>query len=106
MVPERQIDGFVRFHHQPNMHKSSGGIAIWDPSGEEDHSCLFYEFDEHLALPPEANMFDFELRNTLGCRTIELLKCYRLTFERDGYELDLTWTAVSLAHSTRDPEQL
>jgi hypothetical protein len=106
MVPELKLDGFFYFYHRPNMHKSSGGVGIWDPSAEEDHSCTFYEFDEHLALPPEANMFDFELDNTLSCRTIELQKTYKLAFQREGFEVDLIWDAITEPHSTKDPEKL
>lgn len=106
MVPERDLDGMVYFYHRPNMLKSSGGVIMWDPSGEEDHDCVFYEFDEHLALPPEANMFDFELRNTLKCRTVELQKVYHMTFQREGFEIDLTWTAITPPHGSREPEEL
>lgn len=106
MVPERDIDGFVYFYHRPNMNKSCGGIGMWDHTGEEDHNCLFYEFDEHMALPPEANMFDFELRSTLSVRTIELQKCYHITFNRQGYEIDLTWTAITPAHATQDYDEI
>src|SRR5690349_13161005 len=91
MIPERGIDGFIYFYHRPNMLKSSCGVSLWDNSWDEIHNCLFWEFDEHLHLPPGANMFNFELDSTLSCKTVELQKSYRLSFEREGYEVDLAW---------------
>lgn len=105
-IPERGLDGWVYFFHRPNMQKSTAGVAMWDSTGDEVHNCVFYEFDENLAFPDGAEMFDFALDNGVRCQTVEVQKEYRLGFDREGFEVDLTWTAVMPPHSTRDPEEL
>jgi hypothetical protein len=42
-------------------------------------------------------MFDFELDNTLSCRTIELQKTCKLAFQHEGFVVDLIWDAITEA---------
>ena len=108
-IPERKANGFVYFYHRPNMKLSAGGAALWDPSGEDTYNCLFYEWDEHQALPADAEMFDFALRDGTGL-TVELkepLTSYHFAFRGDGCQLDLTWEAiiapVEMMHGSVNP---
>ena len=94
MVPERQIDGWAYFYHRPNMNLSAGGVALWDPSGEQSYDCLFYEWDEHQALPDGADMYDFSLRNGLTVECVEPLKSFRVSFKNADCQLELTWDAI------------
>jgi hypothetical protein len=98
MVPERKLDGWVYMYHRPNMKLSAGGIGLWDPSGQEIYDCLYYNLDEHQALPDGADMHDFTLRNGLTARTVEPLKQYQFSFDGDGCQAELTWTALMEPH--------
>jgi len=40
MEPSRDLSGFVYFHHRPNMGYTMGGVAAWDPSGDETWKML------------------------------------------------------------------
>ena len=94
MIPEREIHGWIYFHHRPNMKMSVGGVALWDPSGANIHDCLFYRRDDCLALPDGADMFDFTLDNSLAVRTVEPLRAYHYTFNNNGLEVDVVWKAI------------
>ena len=91
LVPERKIDGVVYFWHRPNMNLSAGGLALWDPSGEEAYDCLLYEFSYFNALPESADMFRCTLDNGLSVECPEPLESYGLSFKGDGGALDLSW---------------
>lgn len=98
MIPERKLNGWICFYHRPNMNLSAGGVALWDPSGEHPYDCLYYQWDEHLALPTDANMHDFTLDNGLTVECVEPLVEYRTQYKQIGCELDLHWTAVMEPH--------
>ncbi|WP_028935463.1 DUF7065 domain-containing protein [Pseudonocardia spinosispora] len=93
-VPDRDLTGWVYFYHRPNMRYSVGGIALWDPSGENQIDCLYYDWGNTVPLPPDADMFDFSLDNglTVACR--KPLQSFKLDFAGDGCTLDLTWDAL------------
>jgi hypothetical protein len=92
-VPERLLSGFVHFYHRPNMHYTVGGVGLWDPSGETELDCLYYDFSETVPLAPGAEMFDFTTANGLSVNCLEPLRSYRLKYVSDSCTVDLRWRA-------------
>lgn len=101
-VPERALSGFVYFYHRPNMRYSFGGVGLWDPSGQYQHDCLHYDW-EMSPFDPKTDMFEFTLRNTLSVTCTEPLQSYRMTYDRDGCDLDLEWSAFMPPHGSGFP---
>ncbi|WP_293002218.1 hypothetical protein [Mycobacterium sp.] len=97
-APERNLCGFIYFYFRPNMNLVVAGPAIWDHTGEDVYNCLYYGWDQHLAIPPNAEMFNFELSNSLSCKMIDPLRKYRFGYDRHGVKIDLTWTALAEPH--------
>src|ERR1044071_5403550 len=73
-IPERLTSGWVYFYHRPNMNYTVGGVALWDPSGEYEWDCLYYDWCETVALQPGADMFDFATANGLTVKCNQPLK--------------------------------
>lgn len=94
-VPERNLSGFIYFYFRPNMNLVVAGPAIWDHTGEDVYNCLYYGWDQHLAIPENAEMFDFELPNSLSCKMVEPQKEYHFGYNRHGVKIDLIWTALA-----------
>jgi hypothetical protein len=92
-VPERQLTGWVYFYHRPNMNYSVGGMALWDPSGEHEWDCLYYDWSETVALPAGAEMFDFSLHNGLTVSCEQPLRSFTLAYDNHDCRLDLGWEA-------------
>jgi len=92
-VPERNLSGFIYYYFRPNMNLVVAGPAVWDNSGEDVYNCRYFGWDQHLAIPEGADMYDFELSNSLGAKMIEPQQEYRFWYDRNGFTLDLTWTA-------------
>jgi hypothetical protein len=93
-IPERSLNGFVYVYHRPNMNYSVSGVGIWDPSGADTYDCVHYDLGDTLPLPSDAEMFDFTLPNSMSMRCVKPLHEYHITFDRNGCDLDLTWTGV------------
>jgi hypothetical protein len=58
-----------------------------------ERNCLYYGWDQHLAIPGGAEMFDFDLSNSLSCKMIQPQREYQFGYDRHGVRFDLTWTA-------------
>jgi hypothetical protein len=97
-VPERRIHGYVYFYFRPNMNLAAGGPLIFDPSGEDIYNCVYWDWDTTQAFPERAEMFDFQLGNSLRVETIALLKSYRFTYEKSHCRIDLRWDAIMEPH--------
>lgn len=97
-VPERNLCGFIYFYFRPNMNLVVAGPAVWDNTGEDVYNARYYGWDQHLAIPAGADMFNFELSNSLTCRMISPQKEYHFTYNRHGFKLDLVWTAWAEPH--------
>lgn len=97
-VPERNLCGFIYFYFRPNMNLVVAGPAIWDHTGEDVYNCLYYGWDQHLTIPEGAEMFNYQLSNSLSCKMIEPQKEYRFGYDRNGVKIDLTWTALAEPH--------
>jgi hypothetical protein len=97
-VPERNLSGFIYFYWRPNMNLVVAGPAIWDHTGEDVYNCLYYGWDQHLAIPDGAEMFNFELSNSLSCQMIQPQQEYRFGYDRNDVKFDLNWTAMAEPH--------
>jgi hypothetical protein len=96
-VPERDISGIMYVHHRPNHGVVWAGTALWDPSGDRRNSCLFQDWRLHPAPPGIQDtgngVFDFALDNSLRFSTVEPLKAYEFSYDRDRFKADLRWEA-------------
>jgi hypothetical protein len=92
-IPERSISGWVMVVHRPNMRSSIGGLALWDPSGENAYDCLFYDWGDGWAFDPAWDMFDCDLPNWMTVSTFRPLEALHVSYLRDECQADLTWEA-------------
>lgn len=97
-VPERNLVGLIYCYFRPNMNLVVAGPVVWDHTGEDVFNCLYYGWDQHLAMPKDCEMFDFTLSNSLSCKMIEPQKKYHWTYDRHDYKFDLVWTALAEPH--------
>ena len=103
-VPERTLTGWVYFYHRPNMRYSVGGVALWDPSGENQVDCLYYDWGNTVPLPEGADMFDFSLDNGLTVACVKPLESFILDFAGAGCAVELRWDAVGEPQSAGKAE--
>lgn len=101
-MPEHNRHGFIHFYHRPNMGYTVTNIGLWDPSGETQADCLYYNYDL-TAIDPYGQMFDFASESGLRVSCLEPLRSYRLRYGAEGCEFDLTFTAVMEPHATGFP---
>ncbi|MCX2934288.1 hypothetical protein ORI20_28890 [Mycobacterium sp. CVI_P3] len=94
-IPERLLSGWVMVFHRPNMKLSVGGIALWDPSGENPYDCLYYDWGDLWAFHPSWDMFDCALPNGLTVRMVAPLREFSITYDGNGCRADLSWTATA-----------
>lgn len=94
-VPDRLMNGWVYFYHRPNMKYSVGGVAMWDPTGEYQWNCRYYDWGETVALPDGADMYNFCLASGLTVKLEEAQRRYQLGYAGDGCTLDLNFTGVA-----------
>jgi hypothetical protein len=101
-APERALHGFIYCYHRPNMGATVGGVAIWDPSGEQTHTCRYYSLDR-FPMPAGADMFDFALPNGLTVRCLEPARRYAFSVQAYDCRLELEWTAFMDPHDSGFP---
>lgn len=97
-VPERDINGFVYCFHRPNIGLSCGGPALWDSSGSTSWNCLYYDWNWLQALPADAEATTFQLESSMAVRAEEPLTRYAMSYDRNGFALNLEWTAAIEPH--------
>jgi hypothetical protein len=100
-VPERRMHGMIQYYFRPNMGLLNGGPVLWDQSGTWQWNCLHYQWSHLQALPPGQQKFAMKARNSLSVNVLEPLGRYKIDYARDGFELDLEWTAVGPCHELR-----
>jgi hypothetical protein len=112
-IPDAGINGFFYNHFRPNMNCMLGGPAMWDTSGQHVWDFLFFDWQAMRVLPEgrfgvDYNKYDFVTPWSMSIRMLEPLKRYRLGYDREGFKLDLTFTAVAPPHvmNAKNPEQL
>ncbi len=112
-IPEKSINGFFYSHFRPNMNCVLGGPAMWDPSGQQVWDFLFFDW-QTMRVPPQGtfgvdyNKYDFETPWGMSIEMLEPLERYHLGYDREGFKLDLVWTAIAPPNIMRamSPEQL
>ncbi len=97
-IPEKKINGFFYYFFRPNMNLLVGGPAMWDDSGVNSYDCLYYDWQHLQAIPQGAQKFNFKAQNGLAVELLEPRKKYHLLYDRNGFQLDLIWTAISEPH--------
>ena len=109
-IPERGVNGFVYVYHRPNMNYTTGGVALWDPSGEEMYDCIYYDFSNTFAMPKGCEMYDFTLPNGLSAECIEPLKKFKLKYGGESLysgahcKLELIWEGLLPPYQSGVPE--
>jgi len=100
-IPERHIHGMIQYYFRPNMGMLNGGPVLWDRERRFQWDCLYYNWSHLQAVPAAAEKFDMKARNSLSCRVIEPLAKYKIDYDKDGFFLDLTWTAIGPLHELK-----
>ena len=99
-IPERGINGFFYNHFRPNMNCLLGGPAMWDRSGQHVWDFLYFDWQLMRRLPKgrygvDYNKYDFETPWSMAIKMIKPLERYQLRYDREGFKLDLVFTAIS-----------
>ena len=97
-IPERRIHGMIQYYFRPNMHMLNGGPVLWDPSGQFQWNCLYYNWSHLQAMPEVTGKFDLTARNSLSVRMLEPLTRYKIDYDKEGFVMDLTWEAAGPCH--------
>jgi len=99
-IPERRIHGMIQYYFRPNMGMLNGGPCLWDASGTSQWDCLYYNWSHLQAIPAGgvAGKFDMQARNSLRVKMLEPLSRYKIDYDKEGFQLDLTWTAIGPIH--------
>lgn len=99
-IPERRIGGMIWMYHRPNMNLSACAVALWDPTGDTMENCLYFKYDEYLALPKDADMFNFAHPDFgMSCELVKPLESYRLQYDdQEACQFDLAFDAVMEPH--------
>jgi hypothetical protein len=99
--PEEKIHGFVQYYFRPNMGMLNGGPVLWDPSGNFQWNCLYYNWSHLQALPPGVEKFNMTARNSLSVKVLVPLTRYAISYDKDGVKLDLIWEAIGPVHELK-----
>lgn len=99
-IPKKDICGLIWNHFRPNMNCVCGGPAMWDLSGRHVWDFRYFDFQTMRLLPEgrwgvDYDKFDFRTPWSMDIRMLEPLKTYRIQYDRAGFRLDLTFTAVA-----------
>lgn len=112
-VPEQDICGFFYNHFRPNMSCMLGGPAMWDRSGEHVWNFLYFDWQSMRVLPEgqfgvDYNKYNFVTPWSMSIRMLKPLKTYQLGYDRDGFKLDLVFTAIAEPNimNAPSPDQL
>lgn len=93
-VPEHALNGWVYIWHDARSGISGGGPAVWDPTGEQDYDCLFYDWRWLQPRTGGLDYHDFRLPNSTRQQMREPLRCYHYSYDERGCSLELEWTAI------------
>src|ERR1700712_1514683 len=100
-IPERKIHGLIQYYFRPAMGMLNGGPAMWDPTGTSVWNCLHYNWSHLQPSPPGQQKFDMTALNSLSVKVLEPLKRYAISYDLDGFEMDLEWTAIAPVHELK-----
>jgi hypothetical protein len=104
-IPEKGICGLFWNHFRPNMNCLVGGPAMWDGSGPDGTGLHVWEFPffdfQTMRVLPEGrwgvdyDKYDFATPWSMSIRMLEPMRSYRLGYDREGFKLDLVYTAIA-----------
>ena len=99
-IPEKNINGFFYNHFRPNMNCLLGGPAMWDDSGHHVWDFRYFDWQTMRVLPEgkwgvDYDKYDFVTPWSMSINMLEPLKSYRLGYDREGFKLDLVFTATA-----------
>lgn len=97
-IPERRVHGLIQYYFRPNMGMLNGGPVLWDPSGQFQWNCLYYNWSHLQAAPPVEGKFAMQARNSLSVQVLEPLTRYKIDYDKEGFVLDLVWEASGPVH--------
>lgn len=102
-IPERGINGFFYNHFRPNMNCLLGGPAMWDNSGQHVWKFRYFDWQLMRVLPEgrygiDYNKYDFVTPWSMSLKMLEPLQRYQLGYDRNGFRLDLEFTATAEAN--------
>ena len=100
-IPERRIHGLIQYYFRPNMGMLNGGPALWDTENRFQWNCLHYNWSHLQGMPEGAGKFDMTARNSLSCKMIEPLQRYQIGYDKNGFQMDLTWEAIGPCHELK-----
>jgi hypothetical protein len=100
-IPERHIHGMIQYYFRPNMGMLNGGPVLWDWERRYQWNCLHYNWSHLQAMPQGSDKFDMQARNSLSCRMLEPSSKYKIDYDKDGFFMDLTWTALGPIHELK-----
>lgn len=100
-IPEKRMHGMIQYYFRPNMGMLNGGPVLWDQSGTSQSNCLYYNWSHLQAAPAGAEKFAMQARNSLTVNVLEPLTRYAIAYAKDGFELDLEWTAIGPMHELK-----
>jgi hypothetical protein len=96
--PDEKINGIIQYYFRPNMGLLNGGPIIYQPDRHSIYDCLFFDWAHLQAAPAGVDKFNMTAPNSLSCRVVEPLKTYAIGYDREGLNMDLTWTAIGPLH--------
>ncbi|MBU6265937.1 MAG: hypothetical protein KGN34_00260 [Sphingomonadales bacterium] len=99
-IPDRDIAGLVWTHFRPNQASFCGGPAMWDRSGQHVWEFRYFDFQLMRPLPEgrwgeDYDKYDYQTPWGLDVRMEQPLQRYRIRYDRAGFRLDLTFTAIA-----------
>lgn len=97
-VPERDLTGFVYFFYDARLGTAGGGPALWDPSGEHQYDCRYYDWQWRQPPTGALRFTDFTLPNGLRHQVLEPSVHHRVSYDRPGLEFTLDWTSLMPPH--------
>jgi hypothetical protein len=107
-IPEQDICGFFYNHFRPNMNCLLAGPAMWDRSmpnisGQNVWNFLFFDWQLMRTLPPgrygvDYNKYNWKAEWSMGIELLKPLERYRLTYDNNGFKLDLIFNSIAPPH--------
>jgi hypothetical protein len=99
--PEKRLHGLIQYYFRPNMGMLNGGPVLWDPSGQFQWNCLYYNWAHLQAMPPRVDKFNMTAYNSLSVKVLEPEARYAIGYNKEGLELDCLWQAIGPMHELK-----
>ncbi len=100
-IPQQRKHGFIQYFFRPNMNQLNGGPVLWDPSGTQVWNCLYYNWSQLQACPPDAEKFNMTAPNSLSVKVLEPACRYAICYDDESLVLNLEWQAIGPIHQLK-----